>query len=155
MAEIQENQIKYRSVTIHTCCILLADGTRLALNGNELSDSGRLVRATGQNSGESAEVIPSLALRAKVPSFVRQLLACSGARPKTETYRGSATGFEITGLAHRKRTGRWPTALSGPVVEAPGETWRGVEMALVQGQRGLPKGSSLARVLKPLKEKSP
>jgi hypothetical protein len=58
-------------------------------------------------------------------------------------------------LAHRQRTGKWPTALSGPVAEAPGETWRAVELALVQGHRGLPKGSSLARVLKPLKEKSP
>jgi hypothetical protein len=55
-------------------------------------------------------------------------------------------------VAHRKRTGSWPTARSGPVPEAPGETWRGIEMALVQGHRDLPGGSSLARLLIPLKE---
>jgi hypothetical protein len=35
------------------------------------------------------------------------------------------------------------------------QTGKGVERARVQGQRGLPKGSYLARVRKPLREKSP
>jgi hypothetical protein len=49
--------------------------------------------------------------------------------------------------AHRQRTDGWPTQDSGPVVDAPGETWRGVQMALYQGLRGLPGGSSLAQLL--------
>jgi hypothetical protein len=49
--------------------------------------------------------------------------------------------------AHRARTGRWPTGSSGPVAEAPGETWAAVEMALRQGHRGLPGGDGLARLL--------
>lgn len=49
--------------------------------------------------------------------------------------------------AHRQRTGNWPTGASGPITEAPGETWHAVEMALVLGRRGLPGGSSLARFL--------
>jgi hypothetical protein len=57
-------------------------------------------------------------------------------------------------MAHRQQTGKWPTARSGLVVEAPGKTWRGVEIALIQGHRELTKGSSLARVLIPLKEKA-
>jgi hypothetical protein len=42
--------------------------------------------------------------------------------------------------------GRWPTARSGPI---PGTdtSWAGVEMALVEGARGLPGGSSLAKLL--------
>ena len=37
--------------------------------------------------------------------------------------------------------------MSGPVAEAPEETWRAVNMALAQGHRGLPGGSSLSRLL--------
>ncbi len=49
--------------------------------------------------------------------------------------------------AHRERTGNWPTSRSGPIVDAPGETWEGVQAALSLGARGLPGGSSLARLL--------
>jgi hypothetical protein len=49
--------------------------------------------------------------------------------------------------AHRRRTGAWPTATSGAVTEARGETWRSVDAALRQGWRGLPGGDSLARLL--------
>src|SRR5262249_8987014 len=40
-------------------------------------------------------------------------------------------------VAHYRRAGRWPTRASGPVVEAPGETWKAVEAALRRGGRGL------------------
>jgi hypothetical protein len=49
--------------------------------------------------------------------------------------------------AHRRHTGRWPSAASGPVAGAPGETWNAVNAALAFGKRGLPGGSSLARLL--------
>jgi hypothetical protein len=48
---------------------------------------------------------------------------------------------------HHKRSGKWPTCGSGPIPEAPGETWKAVGTALVQGLRGLRGGSSLARLL--------
>jgi hypothetical protein len=44
-------------------------------------------------------------------------------------------------------SGRWPTRTSGPVAPAPGETWARISYALVQGDRGLAGGSSLARFL--------
>jgi hypothetical protein len=50
--------------------------------------------------------------------------------------------------AHHRRTGRWPTRGSGPIRGARGETWKGVEAALRNGGRGLPRGSSLARLLR-------
>lgn len=50
--------------------------------------------------------------------------------------------------AYFDRTGKWPTPETGPIVESPGETWKAVSMALVQGLRGFPGGSSLARVLR-------
>ena len=49
--------------------------------------------------------------------------------------------------AHYKRTGQWPNRKSGPIKEAPGETWLGVENALRQGLRGLRGGSSLVQFL--------
>jgi hypothetical protein len=48
---------------------------------------------------------------------------------------------------HFNRTGKWPTCESGPVADAPGETWSAVNLALWQGFRGLPGGSSLATLL--------
>jgi hypothetical protein len=48
---------------------------------------------------------------------------------------------------HHRRTGRWPTLTSGPVVAAPGETWSAVNQALRLGLRGLPAGESLSRLL--------
>jgi hypothetical protein len=50
-------------------------------------------------------------------------------------------------LAHRRATGRWPAAHSGPVAGAPGESWGGIDVTLHQGLRGLPGGDSLARLL--------
>jgi transcriptional regulator with XRE-family HTH domain len=49
--------------------------------------------------------------------------------------------------AHRRRTGRWPTAGAGPVHGVAGLTWRGVDQALRSGGGGLPGGGSLAALL--------
>ncbi len=49
--------------------------------------------------------------------------------------------------AHHGRTGRWPISKSGPILDAPDETWIAVQTALVAGCRGLPGGSTLARLL--------
>jgi hypothetical protein len=48
---------------------------------------------------------------------------------------------------HRARTGAWPTNGSGIVLAALGETWGALDMALHQGSRGLPGGSSISRLL--------
>jgi hypothetical protein len=50
--------------------------------------------------------------------------------------------------AHYERMGKWPQSESdGPVLDAPVETWKAIQMALVKGHRGLPGGSSLAKLL--------
>jgi hypothetical protein len=49
--------------------------------------------------------------------------------------------------AHRRRTGNWPTARSGPVVERPAVSWRTIDHALQQGRCGGVRGSSLAQLL--------
>jgi hypothetical protein len=49
---------------------------------------------------------------------------------------------------HHERTGKWPTENSGQLMDAPEETWKGIQVALYQGRRGLPGGSTLPRLLK-------
>jgi hypothetical protein len=49
--------------------------------------------------------------------------------------------------AHRARKGKRPSVCSGAVLEVPGETWQKIDKALRQGLRGLPGGSSLAKLL--------
>ena len=49
--------------------------------------------------------------------------------------------------AYRRRTGRWPTADSGPIPGSGGETWQAIEQALRKGTRGCRGASSLAQLL--------
>ncbi len=51
--------------------------------------------------------------------------------------------------AFHERTRKWPNLLSGPIPEAaaPEETWMRVDHAFYSGCRGLPGGSSVAKVL--------
>ncbi len=49
--------------------------------------------------------------------------------------------------AHFKRTGSWPKVGTGAVFESPRETWNNISVALMAGDRGLPGGRPLARLL--------
>lgn len=48
---------------------------------------------------------------------------------------------------HHQRTGKWPMTNSGRIRPAAAGTWAAVDLCLRQGRRGLPGGSSLARLL--------
>jgi hypothetical protein len=80
-------------------------------------------------------------------SLVQLLVRERGVR--TRQYATALTETQILAWAraHRQRTGAWPNFRSGPIPEAPGETWRAVDMALRGGYRNLAGGSSLARLL--------
>lgn len=49
--------------------------------------------------------------------------------------------------AHRRLTGKWPTTSRGKVRGTPTENWKAIASALRSGARGLPEGSSLAKLL--------
>jgi hypothetical protein len=49
--------------------------------------------------------------------------------------------------ARHARTGHWPRAESGAILDAPGDNWYAVNHALAYGYRGLPGGDSLAKLL--------
>ncbi len=77
-----------------------------------------------------------------------QLLARGRGRP----YRRKGQDLSIRDIlrwadAHHLRTGRWPSQGSGPVRGARGERWGNIQSSLYKGARGLPGGSSLAKLL--------
>ena len=77
-----------------------------------------------------------------------QVLARRCGRP----YRRKATDLTIEqilkwAVAHERRVGRWPSQMSGAVRGAAGERWGNIQSALYTGRRGLPGGSSLAKLL--------
>lgn len=69
--------------------------------------------------------------------------------PRSGAVRPPLTIAQILAWAddHYARTGRWPTAASGPILAAPSGTWSAVNVALRRGHRGLPGGDTLARLL--------
>ncbi len=50
--------------------------------------------------------------------------------------------------AHFQATGQWPIKRSGAIAQSPGDTWARIDEALRAGRRGLPDGSSLAKLLR-------
>ena len=77
-------------------------------------------------------------------SSLAQLLA------ERRGYRGPLTVERILAWAdaHHAATGRWPTSWSsGEVRGEPGETWKNLDIALRDGRRGLPGGTTLAQLL--------
>jgi hypothetical protein len=80
-------------------------------------------------------------------SLAQLLAAWRDARNQTNLPRLSELQVLRWADAHRQRTGSWPVTTSGPVRDAPEETWRRVDNALRLGLRGLPGGNSLARLL--------
>jgi hypothetical protein len=81
-------------------------------------------------------------------SSLAQLLAAGrGVRNKSSLPRLTLKQIRAWAKAHRERTGAWPGERAGPIPEATGETWKAVDVALKQGLRGLPGGSSLAKLL--------
>ena len=80
-------------------------------------------------------------------SLVQLLAARRGARNPKGLPQLTTAQVLAWSRAYRRRTGHWPTTASGPIPEAPGETWGAVRAALSGGYRGLPAGLTLARLL--------
>lgn len=79
-------------------------------------------------------------------SLAKLLTRERAVRNKSDLPRLTVTQVRVWAQAHQRRTGEWPRVKSG-AIEAGGETWSGVNAALMVGMRGLPGGDSLARLL--------
>jgi hypothetical protein len=87
-------------------------------------------------------------------SLARFLTKTRGARNHKALPPFSVKDILRWAVACHDGTGNWPTPMSGPVLEAPGETWLAVDAALRTGLRGLPGGSSLSKIMRPLRHKN-
>jgi hypothetical protein len=113
-----------------------------------ISSSGRIRDAPGE-TWWAVDMALRKGLR-KMPggSSLAQMLACRrGVRNRMDVPRLSVTGILRWADAHRRRTGDWPTAESGPIYGANGETWTAIDIALKNGARGLRGHSSLFKLL--------
>ena len=90
-------------------------------------------------------------------SLSQLLFAKRGKKPGEQSKKGPLSIGQILAWAdeHRKRTGRWPSSISGRVAAGVDETWGAIDMALQHGHRGLPAGGSLARLLAQRRGKKP
>lgn len=70
-----------------------------------------------------------------------------GVHPHPRVPRLSYDQIRAWAETYRERTGRWPTPDSGPIPEAPGETWGRVSSALRSGRRGLTARATLSEFL--------
>jgi hypothetical protein len=80
-------------------------------------------------------------------SLARFLSARRGYRNPRNPPRLTVRKIMAWAKAHHRREGRWPSVLTGAVRFVPGETWNGINQALTTGTRGLPGGSSVAKLL--------
>src|SRR5262249_58972110 len=78
----------------------------------------------------------------------RLLPAAGGGGNRTSLRRRTVKQIRAWAKGRRRRTGAWPTSKSGPVADAQGETWGGINLALRHGHRGLPGGVSLPGLLR-------
>jgi hypothetical protein len=78
------------------------------------------------------------------------LPACESSNRSNRSRRPTLTIEEILAWAeaYHAAHGRWPGRESGPVEQAPSETWMGIDSALKSGGRGLATKGSLARLLR-------
>jgi hypothetical protein len=111
-------------------------------------DSGPIAGTDGESwaTVDSALYQGTRGLRGK-SSLARLLAKKRGRRNRAALPRLTIPKILQWARAHRRRTGKWPKNDSGPIPEAPGETWQAVHMALVQSGRGLSGHTTLARLL--------
>src|SRR5262249_17050420 len=80
-------------------------------------------------------------------SLAKLLAQGLGVRNRASTPPLTVAQILAWAAAHHDRTGQRPNRHSGPIADAPGETWAAVGTALRLGTRILPGGSSLAQLL--------
>ena len=80
-------------------------------------------------------------------SLANLLAACRGAGNLTGPPRLRIDQILAWADSYHAAHGRWPIAAPVAVAEAPEESWDRIDQALRQGERGLPGGSSLTRLL--------
>jgi hypothetical protein len=115
-----------------------------------IRDSGRISGALGATwcAIDSALVRCGRGLHVPGLSLARLLAEQRGARNHTSIPKLNVRQIIRWARAFHARTDDWPTQDSGPIPEAPGETWGNLDKSLAEGYRGLgTPETSLAQLL--------
>jgi hypothetical protein len=112
------------------------------------SDSGPVLGHPGETWGAIDAALQKGGRGLKGGSSLARLLTeMRGTRHKGQLPQLTRKGILAWAKSHHERKGEWPTPESGAVEDAPDESWKAVDLALHQGLRGLPGGSSLHALL--------
>jgi hypothetical protein len=111
-------------------------------------ESGRIVEAPDETwSGVNHALTEGRRGLSRPETLVQLLARCLGRPNLRAVQRLTRARILAWADAHHTRTGRWPKIGSGPIVDAPGETWQRIHWALQGGLRGLKGRTSLPRLL--------
>ena len=115
--------------------------------------SGRFIIPAGSPGNRSRRGVPWTQPCSK---GLRGLAGRSSLSRVLEQHRGVPKGYRFSPLTvdrilasmdeHHRQTGWWPNLRSGAVAGAEGENWGAINTILRTGGRGLPAGSSLAKL---------
>lgn len=112
------------------------------------ADSGPVAGVPGQTWQDLDRALrrgsPGLPGGSSLPQLLNELL---GKRERSCSTELSLAQILHWADRHHQQTGAWPQRSSGPVIDAPGETWHSVDAALCVGGRGLGVKTTLARLL--------
>jgi len=125
-----------------------ADAHRAVTGRWPTATTGAVPEAPGESWGKIAQALHN-GNRGLPRGLSLADLRAQGSDRQTRTDLPGLTRDQILAWAdaHHEAHGCWPTRRSGPVPTAPGETWEEIATALVRGERGLRRGTSLARLL--------
>jgi hypothetical protein len=126
----------------------------LAIGLRGLSGDSSLAELLAEHRGVPAPDMGPKALAEKIWAWEQEHFPTGrprirvGTQPKPSRPPLSTAQILAWADAHHAATGRWPNRDTGPVDGVPGETWAGINRALLRGGRGLVGGTSLARLLR-------
>ncbi|MBI3465890.1 MAG: hypothetical protein HY000_22975 [Planctomycetes bacterium] len=146
----------YRSVSRHVRkrplsaaeILRWADAYRARTGGWPTARSGPIPEAPGETWGQVSSALihgrRGLTVKMTLPQFLAEH---RGKRNIQALPRYTIAEILRWADAHKARYRKWPVRTSGRITAAKGETWNAVDIALRAGKRGLPGGSSLAKLL--------
>jgi hypothetical protein len=146
---------KYRGVPIGRKPPKLTEEQILAWADAHFAASGRWPTASSSATGTNVDWLSvqnamRMGLRGLSPgrSLAQFLAERRGARNHMRLPPLKVKQILEWAKAFHQATGRWPRPGDGPIAQSPGDSWTAVIVGLSQGHRGLPGGSSLAKLLR-------
>ena len=109
-------------------------------------ESGQVTSTNETWAGVNSALQQGLRSLSRGSSLAKFLAEHRGVRSKKDSPSLTIEQILAWADAHKAVTGHWPNVKSGPP-NGTDETWRGINAALSRGNRGLPGGSSLPKLL--------